>query len=114
MTDEQSTEVLPEEIPLEQSGENESLIIVLDELQKSPSQFAQTIINEIKALQSKYVLLRLDRDNWRKDYEAERLLSDKLHDCLYAFKIETAGDFEEAKKREIVLHEYSLKRRGLL
>lgn len=114
MMDEQNTEVLPEEISMGQAGENESLVILLDELQKSPSQFAQTIINEIKALQSRYVLLRLDRDNWRKDYESERLLSDKLHDCLYAFKIDTAQDFEESKKRELVLHEYTLKRRGLL
>lgn len=114
MNDESEIETLPEEVPMGQSGENESLLILIDELQKSPSGFAQTVINEIKALQSRYVLLRLDRDNWRKDYQAERSLSDRLFDCVDAYKKGTAGNMEEAQKREVVLYEYDLKRRGLL
>lgn len=114
MSDQPIIDALPEEVPIEQSGENESLLILIDELQKSPNQFAQTVINEIKALQSRYVLLRLDRDNWRKDYQAERSLSDRLFDCVDAYKKGTAGNMEEAQKREVVLYEYDLKRRGLL
>lgn len=103
-----------EEIPMGQSGENESLLLVIEELQKSPSQFAQVVINEIKSLQSRYVLLRLDRDNWRKDYENEKNLSDKLFDCLNAYKNGSASNMDEAQKREVVLYEYGLKRRGLI
>lgn len=114
MNDEPDVEVLPEEVPLGQYGENESLLIVIDELEKSPSQFARTVINEIKAIQSRYVLLRLDRDNWRKDYENEKSLCDKLFDCLIAYKDGTSSDEEQSRKREVALYEYGLKRRGLL
>ena len=114
MSDDLEIDILPEEVPMGQSGENESLLILMDELKKSPSPLAQTVINEIKALQSRYILLRLDRDNWRKDYEYERSLSDKLFDCLDSFRTGTSNDEEESRKREVVLYEYGLKRRGLM
>lgn len=122
MNTEQENGFLPEELPedaleetlMGQSGENESLLLVIEELQKSPSQFAQVVINEIKSLQSRYVLLRLDRDNWRKDYENEKNLCDKLFDCLSAYRNGSALGMEEAQKREVVLYEYGLKRRGLI
>lgn len=114
MNNNTESDLTPDEISASYGGENESLLIVIDELLKSPSDFAKTIVNEIKALQSRYVLLRLDRDNWRKDYEYERNLSDQLFDCLAAYKNGTATDEEETRKREVVLYEYALKRRGLL
>lgn len=114
MNDNMESDPLPEELPVGYGGENESLLLVIDELLKSPSDFARTVVNEIKALQSRYVLLRLDRDNWRKDYEYERNLCDQLFDCLAAYKNGNAMNEDEARKREVVLYEYALKRRGLL
>lgn len=114
MNDEQNSEEIVEPPSRGQSGENESLLILLDELEKSPSQFAKTVINEIKALQSRYVLLRLDRDNWRKDYEHERSLADRFFDCLTAYKNGTAEEPDESRKREVVMYEYDLKRRGIM
>jgi len=97
-----------------QSGENESLLLVIDELQKSPSQFALTVVNEIKALQSRYVLIRLDRDNWRKDYETERNLADRLFDVLSATPNGSAEEFEHAKTKQTLIHEYRLRRGGYM
>ena len=60
----------------------EDQIDIIEELRKSPSPFALTVINEIKALRDHNVLLRLDRDNWRNDYQKERDLADELYDVV--------------------------------
>ena len=60
----------------------EDQIDIIEELKKSPSPFALTVINAIKALRDHNVLLRLDRDNWRNDYQKERDLADELYDVV--------------------------------
>jgi hypothetical protein len=60
----------------------EDQIDIIEELKKSPSQFSIVVINEIKALRDNNVLIRLDRDNWRGDYQKERDLADMLFDVV--------------------------------
>lgn len=60
----------------------EDQIDIIEELKKSPSQFAVIVINEIKALRDNNILIRLDRDNWRNDYQKERDLADMLFDVV--------------------------------
>ena len=82
-------------------------IDIIEELKKSPSPFAQTVINEIKALRDNNVLLRLDRDNWRNDYQKERDLADELYDVVrmeytdqsYAEKYASAINNHRARRR---------------
>jgi hypothetical protein len=88
------------------SAEEDQLDII-EELKKSPSPFAQTVINEIKALRDNNVLLRLDRDNWRNDYQKERDLADELYDVVmmehsepnYAEKYASAVNNHRARRR---------------
>jgi len=88
------------------SAEEDQLDII-EELRKSPSPFAQTVINEIKALRDNNVLLRLDRDNWRNDYQKERDLADELYDVVrmeytdqsYAEKYASAVKNHRARRR---------------
>ena len=85
----------------------EDQIDIIEELKKSPSPFAQTVINEIKALRDNNVLLRLDRDNWRNDYQKERDLADELYDVVrmeytdqsYAEKYASAITKHRARRR---------------
>ncbi len=85
----------------------EDQIDIIEELRKSPSPFAQTVINEIKALRDHNVLLRLDRDNWRNDYQKERDLADELYDVVrmeytdqsYAEKYASAVTNHRARRR---------------
>lgn len=85
----------------------EDQIDIIEELKKSPSPFAQTVINEIKALRDNNVLLRLDRDNWRNDYQKERDLADELYDVVrmeytdqsYAEKYASAVNNHRARRR---------------
>ena len=80
---------------------------IIEELRKSPSPFAVTVINEIKALRDHNVLLRLDRDNWRNDYQKERDLADELYDVVrmeytdqsYAEKYSSAVTNHRARRR---------------
>jgi hypothetical protein len=85
----------------------EDQIDIIEELRNSPSQFAQTVINEIKALRDNNVLIRLDRDNWLKDYQKERDLADMLFDVIEMD--ETADGYIEKCSAAIV--EYTKRRR---
>ena len=60
----------------------EEKIDIIEELKKSPGLFATVVINEIKALRDNNVLIRLDRDNWRSDYQKERDIADLLFDVV--------------------------------
>ena len=90
----------------EMSDDKDQLDII-QELQKSNSPFAQMVINEIKALRDSIVLIRLDRDNWRNDYQQERDLADELYDVVrmeytdqaYAEKYSSAVTKHKAKRR---------------
>jgi len=84
-------------------------IDIIEELKKSPSPFAQTVINEIKALRDNNVLLRLDRDNWRSDYQKERDLADELYDVV---KMEYI-DPDYAAKYASAVNNHRARRRGL-
>ncbi|MEB3192525.1 MAG: hypothetical protein VKL42_19445 [Snowella sp.] len=96
-------------------GENESIIELIEDLKNSPNQtFAQVIINEIKALQERYVILRLDRDNWKRDYGVERDMADRLFDVLSASPSSSSEEFEQAKNKQALIHEYRLRRGGHL
>ena len=60
----------------------EETIDIIEELKKSPGLFATVVINEIKALRDNNVLIRLDRDNWRSDYQKARDIADMLFDVV--------------------------------
>lgn len=62
---------------------SEQSIEIIEELEKSDSQLSKLAANEIKALQNAVVFSRLDRDNWKSDYEKERHVADILYDALY-------------------------------
>lgn len=89
------------------SAEEDQLDII-EELQKSHSPLAQTVINEIKALRDNIVLIRLDRDNWRKDYQDERDLSDELYDVVEMKQT----DLGYAEKHSLATAKYTQRRRG--
>lgn len=86
----------------------EDQIDIIDELKKSPSPFAQTVINEIKALRDNLVLIRLDRDNWRSDYQKERDLADQLFDVV---KMEHS-DKNYAESYALAINKHRERRRG--
>jgi hypothetical protein len=86
----------------------EDQIDIIDELRKSPSPFAQTVINEIKALRDHNVLLRLDRDNWRSDYQKERDLADELYDVIMMEYV----DHDYAEKYASAVTNHRTRRRG--
>ena len=86
----------------------EDQIDIIDELRKSPSPFAQTVINEIKALRDHNVLLRLDRDNWRSDYQKERDLADELYDVVMM----EHADHDYAEKYSSAVTNHRTRRRG--
>ena len=85
----------------------EEQLDIIEELRNSPSLLAQTAINEIKALREHNVLIRLDRDNWRNDYQKERDLADELYDVVrmeytdqdYAEKYSSAVTNHKARRR---------------
>jgi hypothetical protein len=85
----------------------EDQIDIIEELKKSPSQFSIVVINEIKALRDNNVLIRLDRDNWRGDYQKERDLADMLFDVVGMDK--TADGYTE--KCFAAITEYTKRRR---
>jgi hypothetical protein len=85
----------------------EDQIDIIEELRNSPIPFAQTVINEIKALRDNNVLIRLDRDNWIKDYQKERDLADMLFDVVEMD--ETADGYIDKCSTAIV--EYTRRRR---
>ena len=89
------------------SAEEDQLDII-EELKKSPSPFAQTVINEIKTLRDSMVLIRLDRDNWRNDYQKERDLADELYDVV---RMEYT-DPEYAEKYSSAVTKHKTRRRG--
>ena len=89
------------------SAEEDQLDII-EELRKSPSPFAQTVINEIKVLRDHNVLLRLDRDNWRGDYQKERDLADELYDVIMM----EYADHDYAEKYASAVTNHRTRRRG--
>ena len=70
----------------------EEKIDIIEELKKSPGLFATVVINEIKALRDNNVLIRLDRDNWRSDYQKERDIADLLFDVFPMLQTEILHD----------------------
>lgn len=86
----------------------ENQLDIIEELRKSPSQFAQTVINEIKALRDSIVLIRLDRDSWKSDYQKERDLADELYDVV---RMEHT-DQEYAYKYSLAVTKHKTRRRG--
>ena len=85
----------------------EEKIDIIEELKKSPGLFATVVINEIKALRDNNVLIRLDRDNWRSDYQKERDIADMLFDVVEMD--ETADGYIE--KCSAAILEYTKRRR---
>lgn len=70
--------ILETEITMsEQSAE------IIEELEMTGLELCKLAANEIKALQNAVVFSRLDRDNWKTDYEKERHIADLLYDALY-------------------------------
>lgn len=62
---------------------SEQSLEIIEELENSGFELCNLAANEIKALQNAVVFSRLDRDNWKNDYQKERHIADVLYDALY-------------------------------
>ena len=86
--------------------ENEDL---LERLTSTGTQLGLDAVEEIKNLRKELVRARLDRDNWRRDYENEKELCGELYDVASGKLDDSSLNIERAVR---ALDRYEKKYRG--